>query len=100
MRIVNLIENTPGRIGCAYAHGLSFYVETEKHKLLLDLGPSDESIRNAETLGIDLSAVDTVVLSHGHYDHTGGFPMFHDINPNAPVYIHRNALRGGRVLCR
>ena len=40
MRIVNLIENTEGRAGCAFAHGLSFYAETEKHRLLLDLGPS------------------------------------------------------------
>ena len=34
MRIINLIENTEGYEGCAYAHGLSFYVETSKHKLL------------------------------------------------------------------
>ena len=92
MRIINLIENAPGRIGCAYAHGLSFYVETEKHKLLLDLGPSDESIRNAETLGIDLSAVDTVVLSHGHYDHSGGIIPFTKINGNALIYMQKSAV--------
>lgn len=66
MRIINLIENTEGNSGCAYAHGLSFYVETSKQKLLLDLGPSEETVKNAEALSIDLSAVDTVVLSHGH----------------------------------
>ena len=43
MKIINLIENTKGHEGCAYAHGLSFYVETTKHKLLLDLGPSELS---------------------------------------------------------
>ena len=92
MRIINLIENTPGRIGCAYAHGLSFYVETEKHKLLLDLGPSEESISNAEALGIDLSAVDIVVLSHGHYDHSGGIIPFTKINGNAFIYMQKSAV--------
>ena len=58
MRVVNLIENTKGHDRCAYAHGLSFYVETSKHKLLVDLGPSDAALRNAEALGIDLSKVD------------------------------------------
>lgn len=43
MKIINLIENTKGHEGCAYAHGLSFYVETTKHKLLLDLGSSELS---------------------------------------------------------
>ena len=43
MKIINLIENTKGHEGFVYAHGLSFYVETTKHKLLLDLGPSELS---------------------------------------------------------
>ena len=92
MKIINLIENTEGHCGCAYAHGLSFYVETEKHKLLLDLGPSGETIRNAETLGIDLSAVDTVVLSHGHYDHSGGIIPFTKINDKALIYMQESAV--------
>ena len=71
MKIINLIENTKGHEGCAYAHGLSFYVETTKHKLLLDLGPSEETLHNADKLGVYLKEVDTVILSHGHYDHSG-----------------------------
>ena len=91
MRIVNLIENTEGRVGCAFAHGLSFYVETEKHKLLVDLGPSDETFKNAEKLGIDLTQVDTVILSHGHYDHSGGIMTFSNINPTAVIYMQESA---------
>ena len=53
MRIVNLIENTEGHDKCVSAHGLSFYVETGKHKLLVDLGPSCDTIQNAKTLGIN-----------------------------------------------
>lgn len=92
MKIINLIENTEGGCGCAYAHGLSFYVETGKHKLLLDLGPSEETIRNADALGIDLSAVDTVVLSHGHYDHSGGIIPFTKINGKALIYMQQSAV--------
>ena len=91
MRIVNLIENTEGQNGCAFAHGLSFYMETKKHKLLVDLGPSEETLRNAEVLGIDLSKVDTVVLSHGHYDHSGGILPFAKINDHAHIYMQESA---------
>ena len=92
MRIVNLIENTEGRSGCAYAHGLSFYVETGKHKILLDLGPSAATIQNADALGIDLSAVDTVILSHGHYDHSGGIIPFTKVNDKALIYMQESAV--------
>ena len=91
MRIVNLIENTEGYSGCASAHGLSFYVETGKHKLLLDLGPSEETIQNAASLGIDLSLVDTVILSHGHYDHSGGIIPFTRVNDKAIIYMQMTA---------
>ncbi len=87
MRIVNLIENTEGRSGCTAAHGLSFYIETEKHKLLVDLGPSEETLENAKKLGIDPGAVDMVLLSHGHYDHSGGILSFAQINPHATIYM-------------
>jgi 7,8-dihydropterin-6-yl-methyl-4-(beta-D-ribofuranosyl)aminobenzene 5'-phosphate synthase len=91
MRIVNLIENTEGETGCINAHGLSFYIETEKHRILCDLGPSDDTLKNAEKLGIDLRLVDTVVLSHGHYDHSGGIIPFAMLNDTALIYMQRNA---------
>lgn len=91
MKIINLIENTKGHEGCAYAHGLSFYVETTKHKLLLDLGPSEETLHNADKLGINLKEVDTVILSHGHYDHSGGIMPFARINPDATIYMQEMA---------
>ncbi len=91
MRIVNLIENTEGRSECLYEHGLSFYIETEGHKTLLDLGQTDNSLRNAESLGVDLKAVDTVVLSHGHYDHSGGIIPFTRINDHAAIYMQSSA---------
>ena len=91
MRIVNLIENTEGNPDCVSAHGISFYVETKKHKLLLDLGPSEDTLRNAVALGIELSDVDTVILSHGHYDHSGGILPFTKINNQAVIYMQAAA---------
>ena len=91
MRIVNLIENTPGAAGCAAEHGLSFYVETPRHRLLMDAGPSESTLENAQRLGISLKSVDTLVLSHGHYDHSGGILPFARINRTAAIYIQRAA---------
>ena len=91
MRIVTLVENTCGHEDCIAEHGLSIYIETENHKLLLDTGQTDAVVKNAEVLGIDLSAVDTVVLSHGHYDHSGGILPFAEENPEARIIMQKSA---------
>jgi len=54
MKIITLVENTSEKEECIAEHGLSIYIETEKHKLLLDTGQTDAVVRNAETLDIDL----------------------------------------------
>ena len=64
-------------------HGLSILLETEKHRILLDTGASDVFIRNSEKMGIDLSTVDYVFISHGHSDHAGGLKHFMEINDKA-----------------
>ena len=91
MRIVNLIEDTCGAEGLQHEHGLSFYIETEKHKILLDTGMTGAFIENATKLGIDLTQVDMVVLSHGHYDHAGGILEFVKMNPDAKIYMQKTA---------
>ncbi len=93
MRIINLIENTKGVPGCACAHGLSFYIETPDHKLLVDLGPSEETLKNAAALNIDLAEIDTVILSHGHYDHSGGILPFAAVNDHAKIYMQQTAVK-------
>ncbi len=91
MKVYSLMENTPSAPEYASEHGLSLYVETQKHKLLFDTGQSDAFAGNAEKLDVDLSAVDIVVLSHGHYDHGGGLKRFLESNDHAPVYLSRYA---------
>ncbi len=90
MKITTLVENTAGGDVKA-VHGLSFYVETNRHRLLFDLGPDKTVFENADKLGVDLKAVDTVVISHGHYDHGGALRQFLELNQTAKVYIQRTA---------
>ncbi len=91
MRIVNLIEDTAGDSGYIYQHGLSFYIETERHRVLFDTGADGSYIENAKKKGIDLSLADIAVISHGHYDHTGGILAFREINKTARIYVRENA---------
>lgn len=72
IRITTLSENS-ARMGDYLAEwGLSILVETESAKVLLDAGMGISTVHNADILGIDLSKVDKIVLSHSHRDHTGG----------------------------
>lgn len=93
MKIVILIENTCRDNGCESEHGLSVYVETEKHHLIVDSGASEKAWHNAKKLGVDLKKVDALILSHGHYDHSGGILSFREINPTAPIYMQRSATK-------
>ncbi len=90
MKITALVENTT-HADYKTAHGLSLYMETENHKLLFDLGPDDTMFVNAEKKGIDLAAVDTVVLSHGHGDHGGALEKFLEVNRTARIYVQEKA---------
>jgi Metal-dependent hydrolases of the beta-lactamase superfamily II len=92
MRITTIIENYVSKSGLLAEHGLSFYIETENRKILFDTGQTSAFAENAKALGINLSEIDAVVLSHGHFDHTGGLTSFLEINSKATVYCKPEAL--------
>jgi 7,8-dihydropterin-6-yl-methyl-4-(beta-D-ribofuranosyl)aminobenzene 5'-phosphate synthase len=73
IKLTTLTENTVGLIDLMAEWGLSILAEVDNYKVLLDTGLDISAAYNAVVMGIDLSAVDRIVLSHGHRDHTGGF---------------------------
>ena len=91
MKLITLMENTASREDLGFEHGLSLYIEACGKKILFDAGQSGAFADNAEKLGIDLKAIDLAVLSHGHYDHSGGLMRFLQINETAKVYVHKDA---------
>ncbi len=72
VKITTLSENTAQRAGLLAEHGLSVLIETDDVNILMDTGLSISVCHNADSLGVDLSKIDKIVLSHGHHDHTGG----------------------------
>ena len=87
MKIVVLMENKAINEKLKSAHGLSMYIEHKNHKILFDVGPNNDLIKNAKILGVDLTKVDTVVISHGHYDHGRGLKKFMQINSLATIFV-------------
>ena len=88
IRITVLVENSVHRQGLVAEHGLSFHVQCGERSLLFDTGQTDLAVINAETLRLPLDRVEAIVLSHGHYDHTGGVPAMLDVVPTARIYLH------------
>ncbi|MCX6001074.1 MAG: MBL fold metallo-hydrolase [Chloroflexi bacterium] len=70
--VTTLVENTAGTPFTIGEWGQSLLVEADGQKILFDTGPTAMIAKNASALGVDIGSVDKIVLSHGHYDHTGG----------------------------
>jgi 7,8-dihydropterin-6-yl-methyl-4-(beta-D-ribofuranosyl)aminobenzene 5'-phosphate synthase len=92
VRVTILVENDAVKPGLRGEHGFAAWIETADGCVLFDTGQGDALGPNAEALGVDLSRADAIVLSHGHYDHTGGLPLALDAARNVPVYVHPAAL--------
>ncbi|MFC1956139.1 MBL fold metallo-hydrolase [Chloroflexota bacterium] len=71
IKITTLSENT-ANYGSLAEWGLSILIEVDEMKILMDAGLSFSAVHNAQLMGLDLSTIDRIVLSHGHADHTGG----------------------------
>ncbi len=85
-----LIDNiTKDDLLCEW--GLSFYIEYDGHKILLDTGSGSNFAENAKALGVNLEEIEFGILSHAHYDHADGMPAFFGENKNAKFYLRKGA---------
>ncbi|MDD4493804.1 MAG: MBL fold metallo-hydrolase [Eubacteriales bacterium] len=91
MKIYILTDNRARKRGYLAEHGLSIFIEHENNTILFDTGQSNVYCHNASNMGLDLSKVNHIVLSHGHYDHCGGLVCFPKYNRFPKVYIHGDA---------
>lgn len=98
MRVTVLVENTVGRaLPISGEHGLSLWVEHDRHKLLFDTGQRGAVVTNAAFLRVDLKEAEAIVLSHGHSDHTGGLRSVLEFTGRKPVYAHPDIFTAHRV---
>ena len=96
MKVSVLLENATPSSRFIARHGLSLLLETaEGMRILFDMGPDASFLRNADTLGVDITDVDVAVISHGHADHGGGLEAFLKATQGsahpAPVYVRQGA---------
>lgn len=91
MKVTALVENTTKNSKIKAKHGVSLYIETLQHSVLFDVGSNGLFLENAQKLGIDISSVDRLIISHGHFDHGGALDLFLKSNKIAKIYIHKNA---------
>lgn len=91
IKITVLVENTAGGRGLLAEHGVSFFIELGQKKILFDTGQGQALKHNSQCLGIHLESVDSIVLSHGHYDHTGGLSDVLSIAKRPQVFAHSQA---------
>lgn len=90
MKVYCLIDNN-SLPGYKKEWGLSLLVETANGHYLIDTGSSGKYVRNAYKMGIDLSEVNELYLSHAHYDHCNGLGKFLKNNGSAPVFVSEHA---------
>jgi 7,8-dihydropterin-6-yl-methyl-4-(beta-D-ribofuranosyl)aminobenzene 5'-phosphate synthase len=87
IKITTLTENTAGYKTLG-EWGLSMLIEADGRRILMDAGNTITAVYNAKILGVDLSIIDTIVLSHGHYDHTGGLKDILKIKGGVNIIAH------------
>lgn len=88
VRITILVENSVHRRGLQAEHGLAYHLVFGRKQVLFDTGQTNLLLANAQRLGLDLSRVDVIILSHGHYDHTGGLAAMRRLAPEARIVMH------------
>jgi 7,8-dihydropterin-6-yl-methyl-4-(beta-D-ribofuranosyl)aminobenzene 5'-phosphate synthase len=90
--ITTLVDDNASQ-NLAFEHGLSFWIKYGNKRFLFDTGQTNVILRNAKLLRVDLTLTDGIIVSHGHYDHTGGFAYVLDVVPKTTIYLHPAAMK-------
>jgi len=93
LSITVLVDDTVHKRGLLGEHGLSFWIEADGRRMLFDTGQGRTICANAKALDVDLSTTRSVVLSHGHYDHTGGLAQVLRSVDELEIYAHPAAFK-------
>jgi 7,8-dihydropterin-6-yl-methyl-4-(beta-D-ribofuranosyl)aminobenzene 5'-phosphate synthase len=88
LSITALAENTAGAYDFLGEWGLSLWIEADNHRILYDTGGGRTLTANARLLGMDLKNADALIISHGHFDHTGGIAEVMANGFHGKVYAH------------
>lgn len=91
--LITSIVNDESKPGFQGEHGLSLLVEMDRHHILFDSGKSDLLIQNLSLLEKDVKNIDYLIVSHSHYDHTGGIKAFLENNDKAKVLMQTTAFK-------
>ena len=91
LQITLLTDDSVRKRGLLAEHGLSLWIESDRHKIVFDTGQTDVYLKNAQMLGLDLEQAQAIVISHGHYDHGGGLDWFPLRESGPRVYLHPEA---------
>jgi 7,8-dihydropterin-6-yl-methyl-4-(beta-D-ribofuranosyl)aminobenzene 5'-phosphate synthase len=92
VRITIVVDNTADDPCLKAEHGLALWIEAGGLNILFDTGKGDALVHNARHLGLPLEQTDLVVISHGHYDHTGALAQVLALAPAARIILHPSAV--------
>lgn len=90
-KITVLVEDSAKREDLLTEHGLAFLIEQNGVSGLFDTGQSNIFLKNAQIMGLDLTPLHWVVLSHGHFDHAGGISSIADFAGWVRIFAHPEA---------
>ncbi|MBU4267983.1 MAG: MBL fold metallo-hydrolase [Acidobacteria bacterium] len=93
MKITILVDNRIARPELRAEHGLALWIESEGKRILFDTGQGGALGKNAKILGVDLGKTDIIVLSHGHYDHSGGMAQVMKRAKKVELYCHPGVIQ-------
>lgn len=91
----NYVMGNPGVLA---EHGLSFFLETDCGSYLMDTGAGKAIVNNSLLLGLDLKTVKGIIMSHNHWDHTGGLIPVLEVKRDVEIFAHPGLFRESYVI--